>query len=356
MADHAGRETGSVEQELYDDASRFTFLQAVRLMEDIELRKGRGRKPPGESVHTEQELVFFRHEVRLDLPSSDVESLERLDGEGQPTMRVNVLGLAGGLGPLPHAVTETILRQLRGGQRAFADFLDIFNHRLISLLHRARKKYRPSLDPHGPHEGRVSRVLYALLGLGTPYLRGRVLGEAQPRTGEGRADRPLLAYSGLFAERYRSPAGLERIIDDCFGVKSAIVPFLGAWAEVEENDRTAIGVKLGRNNRLGHGTLVGGRIWDQAARFEVRLGPLSLEQFRSFLPGAADAYRSLVSLIRFYAHEELGFQLRLVLRKEAIPRLHLKREGAAHLGHTTWLTTGRPSAKDDDQVRLAGTA
>jgi type VI secretion system protein ImpH len=374
MADHARRQSRSVEEQLFEDASRFTFLQAVRLMEDIALGKGlNNHRFPGEAVHHEQELLFFRHNVRLDIPSSDVESLRagRRGGDGRhdepPTMLVNVLGLAGVLGPLPQTVTETILHELRRGDRAFddlpvssfSDFLDIFNHRLISLLYRARKKYRPALDPRGPHEGRVSRVLYSILGLGTPHLKGRLLGETslnrpfgQPSAG----DRLLLPYTGLFAERYRSPIGLERILADAFGTPATVTPFVGAWETIEDSDRTAIGTRLGRNQRLGHAALAGRRIWNQAARFEVSLGPLKLEQFRSFLPVAENAYRPLVSLIRFYAHEELGFSIRLILDRNEIPELELKRGGSAHLGQTTWLARRRPFAADDTQVRLTGSA
>jgi type VI secretion system protein ImpH len=347
VADHDGRKAGSIEQQLYEDGSRFTFLQAVRLLEEIELRDGgRGRcEPPGEAAHADRELLFFRHVVRLDVPPSDVETIERAPGE-PPRVSVNVLGVAGLLGPLPHAVTETILGQLRQGRRAFADFLDIFNHRLLSLLYRARKKYRPALDPKGPHDGRMARVLGALLGLGTPSLRGRVLAN-------GSADRPLLAYAGLFAEHGRSPVGLERILEDFFDVPAAVVPFVGAWDEIDDDDLTALGARLGRNNVLGRTALAGRRLWNQAARFEVRLGPLGLGRFRSFLPAATDAYAPLMSLVRFYAHDELGFRVRLVLRAADVPRLRLRAAGDAYLGQTTWLSR-RPPARDDEQVRLVG--
>jgi type VI secretion system protein ImpH len=366
MAGHDRREGRPVEELLYGDASRFTFLQAVRLMEDIAHREGPGRRcAPGEAAHEENELVLFRHRVRLDHPPSDVEALDAAC-DGQPAvMTVNVMGLAGVLGPLPYPVTEAILDRMRyrtdderdpRAHHGFADFLDIFNHRLISLLYRARKKYRPALDPNAPHDGRVARVLHALMGLGTPHLRGRVLGKQSRSRAAGppQTDRPLLAYAGLIADRYRSPAGLERILEDHFGVKAEIVPFIGAWEELEDDDRTAIGAKSGRNQRLGDGALLGGRVWNQAAHFEVRVGPLDFSRFRAFLPGTKDAFDPLVSLIRFYAHDQLGFSIRLVIAGEQIPKLRLSRHHGAYLGHTTWLRGRRPPPPVDDQVRLVG--
>jgi type VI secretion system protein ImpH len=371
VADHGRRQAGSVEDELYADASRFTFLQAVRLVEQIELRNGHG-KPVGETVHADQELLFFRHFVRLDNPDTDVESLDRAADDERPSMVTNVLGLAGVLGPLPHPVTEMVIDHLRHGPRhrpkhrpprEFAAFLDIFNHRLLSLLYRARKKYRPALDPSGPDDGRMSRVLYAFLGLGTPHLQGRVLKPA--------SDRPLLAYAGLFAERYRSPAGLERMVADHFDVTAKVKPFIGAWEEIDEDDFTRLGVE---NNVLGKSAFIGHRIWNQAARFEVRIGPLDFASFRSFIPEAKDAYAPLRSLIRFYAHDHLGlFDIRLILASGQMPQLTLSRRGGAYLGRDTWLrrlpqlalsraagahlgrdTWLRPPEREDDQVRLAG--
>lgn len=370
MADHGRRQAGSVEDELYGDASRFTFLQAVRLVEQMELRNG--RTPVGESVHADQELLFFRHFVRLDNPDSDVESLYRAADDEPPSMFTNVLGLAGILGPLPHPVTEMIIDHLRHGPRhpphhkpprEFADFLDIFNHRLLSLLYRARKKFRPALDPSGPHDGRMSRVLYAFLGLGTPHLQGRVLKPA--------SDRPLLAYAGLFAEGYRSPVGLERILGDYFDVPAKVKPFIGAWEEIDPGDFTLLGVK---NNVLGKTAFIGHRIWNQAARFEVRIGPLDFKRFRTFIPEVKDAYAPLRSLIRFYAHDHLGFfDIRLILAAGQMPELTLSRAAGAYLGRDTWLrrlpqlalsraadahlgrdTWLRPPLREDDQVRLAG--
>jgi type VI secretion system protein ImpH len=355
VADHHRPQARSVEDELYGDASRFTFLQAVRLVEEIELRKRPGRrKPPGEAAHAEDELLFFRHFVRLDMPATDVDSLERGAGSDPPTMTTNVLGLAGLFGPLPHTVTELVIDQLWHGERhpphhrpprELADFLDIFNHRLLSLLYRARKKFRPALDPDGPHKGRMARVLYAFLGLGSPRLQGRVLHRDH--------DRPLLGYAGLFAERYRSRAGLERVLEEHFAVPATVVPFIGAWDEIEPGDWTAIGATSGRNNALGSSAFIGRRVWNQAARFEVQLGPLDFRRVVSFLPSAHDAHAPLLSLIHFYAHEELGFDVRLIIEGAQIPKLKLSRGHGAYLGHTSWLSRHPPKC-DDDQVRLAG--
>jgi type VI secretion system protein ImpH len=456
MADHDRRQGRSLEALLYRDPARFSFLQAVRLLEDIAhyddaLRAGvagrttRTSRAPGETMHYEQELVFFRHKIRFDNPNTDVEALEPGVDQKPPRMTVNIMGLAGLFGPLPQTVTQLILDELRNGYRSFAEFLDIFNHRLISLLYRAHKKYRPALDSQSPHDGRMARVLYAIIGLGTPSLRGRVLrqppapdpviGAPNPANRDRRraqTDRAMLAYAGLLTDRYRSPVGLKRIVEDHFDVKAEIVPFIGAWETLDKDDITTIGARSGSNNRLGDSALLGARVWNQAARFEVRIGPLDFTRFLSFLPdrnGANiyvprisvnpangkrvenwpahlrtdaskltaltprtkykrkknyfiwcdespgrpatrylvdktgtpqylieqnDAFHPLVSLIRFYAREELGFSIRLVIARDQIPKLQIGRSYEAYLGHTTWLPSRKPLAGHDHQVRLVG--
>jgi len=343
MAGDGGRQSRSVEEQLFGDASRFSFLQAVRLLEQM---SAGGRALPGEGVSPGRELVLFRQAVRLDFPATDVEELAPRPSDDQPyQMTVNVLGLTGAQGPLPHHITEQILERKLSFDRGWRDFLDIFNHRLISLLYRARKKYRPALDARGPDGGRVSTVLFSLLGLGMRGLRQRM----------GVHDRTLLPYAGFLADQHRCVAGLERVIEHCFGVAAKVSPFQGRWHDLNEDDRTRIGV-TGRNQILGRGTVLGRRIWDQAASFEVRLGPMPLKRFRTFLPEGGAAFRSFVALVRFYVREELGFTVRLVLEspgeKNAVPELPLSRNGGFLLGRTAWLRR-RPNAALSRNAALA---
>ncbi|HWM89366.1 MAG TPA: type VI secretion system baseplate subunit TssG [Thermoanaerobaculia bacterium] len=337
MASYGWRESRSVEAGLFQEGHRFAFLQAVRLLESLYP----GKTPPGEGLDPRRELVRFRSKVRLDFPASDVEEVVAAV-DGQPAeMTVNILGLAGILGPLPPSVTELILDRNWSGDRALRDFLDLFNHRLVSLLYRARKKYRPALDPNAPDRGRVATVLHSLTGLGTPHLRGRM----------GVPDRSFLPYAGLLVDRARSTVGMVRLLEDCFGAPVDVTQFQGRWHNLEEPDVTKIG-KTGQNQVLGGGAVLGRRVWDQAAGFELRLGPMPFRQFRSFLPDG-DAFRPLAAATRFYVREELGFTVRLTVKKEEIPELRLGRKGEARLGWTSWLKT-KPFSEDDSQVSLTG--
>lgn len=337
MAAYGWRESRTVADGLWKEGHRFSFLQAVHLLETLYP----DRVKPAEGVDPRREVVRFKSEVRLDFPAGDVETI-RPPREGEPAeMRVNVLGLAGSMGPLPPAVVELIMERSFRKDGALAEFLDIFNHRLVSMLYRARKKYRPALDTKAPHGGRVATVLRALLGLGTPHLTGRM----------DVRDRSLLAYTGFFTESVRPSTGLQRLLEDCFDTTARIEMFRGRWERIEDDDVTRIG-DSGRNQVLGQTAVLGRRVWDQAASFEVHLGPLTLSQFLSFLPNGR-AFRPLVALVRFYTREELGFTFRLALGAAEVPELRLGAAYGAYLGWTTWLKT-KPMTRDDTQVRLVG--
>lgn len=341
MAGHGWGTTGSVARLLFAEGWRFELHQAVRLLE----RMARETVPVGEGTEPEREAVRFSSRVGFDFPASEVHEIALPAVSGDPArMTINVLGLAGVLGPLPAPFSEMLLERLSAKDPAFRDFLDIFNHRLVSLLHRAKKRVRPGLAWDRPDGEGFSRAAFALMGLGTEGTRGRMEVE----------DRVLLQYTGLLARRGRSAVALEVMLADYFGVDVQCRQFVGRWLVLDEEQRTALGSEwTGRHNALsglGSGAVLGARVWDQSAGFELALGPLTLGQFLDFLP-IGRGFRSLVQLVRFAVGEGLDFDVRLTLDAAQIPPCRLG--CGPRLGWSSWLTT-RPRAGHDSQVRLSG--
>lgn len=340
MAPGRGTPDRSLEDTLFEEAHRFDFYQAVRLLEVLYPRQ----VPPGEALEAARETVRFASTVGIDFPASDVEEARRPGAPGQPAaMRVNFMGLAGALGPLPAPYTDLILERVWKKDTALRDFLDIFNHRLVSFMYRARKKHRVALEPRSPDRGRMSHYLFSLLGLGLPPLRNRLPVR----------DRGLLAYAGLLAQQPRSMVGLETVLADYFRVPVRGVQMLGAWHRLDEHQTTAIGAR-GRNQRLGAGAVLGTRVWDQQTKFRLRLGPLAFAEFLDFLP-TGRAWRPLAGLTRFWAGEEFDFDVQLTLRAAQVPAARLSAADGPRLGWTSWLKTGE-FTHDDSQVILRGAA
>ncbi len=324
----------SVEEWLFSEAFRFDFFQAVRLLELIDSKCA----PVGEGSEPEKEPVRFSARVGFDFPAGEVHDLISSGDDSAPCMVTNFLGLAGVTGPLPAPFAELVLERTRQKDTGLRDFLDIFNHRLISLMYRARKAHRVTLSSQSPEKGPMADYLYAFMGLGISGLRNR-MGRQMP-------DRVLLPYAGLLSQQPRSVVGLKHILADHFQTSVEVEQFSGVWRNIEPDQWTSLGA-LGKNQVLGQSVVLGTRIWDQQGRFAIVVGPLSLEQYLDFLPEGS-AYIPLCELVRFYAGQEFEFRLRLKLRAAEIPELRL---GKAKLGWTSWLKT--QPVEHDSTVELS---
>ena len=321
MATYGWRKGTSVADGLFAEGHRFTFFQAMRILE----RLFPDRIPLAEDVEPDKEVVRLTSAVHSQFAAGDVETVSRSEGDGPPAhAKVHFMGLAGPNAPLPASFSELVYDRALRGDTGPRDFLDLFNHRLLSLFYRARKKYRPPLDHRPPHQGRVANTLFALLGLGGPALRHRLQVE----------DRSLLPTTGLFLGN-RSMIGLERLLGQHFGFPVEIEPFLGAWHRLEDHQRTRIGQR-GANHALGLETVLGSRVWEQRTAFEVRCGPLDLAQLLRVLP-VNRGYGELCDLVSFYVGDELDFRFRFSLRRDEIPALRLGRAGDARLGWSSRL-------------------
>ena len=314
----------SARDRLYTDASRFSFYQAVRILLIL-------KSDAAPQVHHDSVPVRFRSRMGLEFPGADIDRLlPAADDRSFPEMLVNFLGLAGAHGPLPSVYTEQLLLREKS---ALADFLDIFNHRLIVLLYRVHEMHHPALTPTSPDKGLAANHLYAFFGLGCDPT-------SATRDRHSLADRALLDYAGLLAHRPHSASGLQTLLSDYFQVEVVVEQFTGAWLNLSENQWTRLGTTQGQNQELGDGAILGKRVWEQHAGVTICLGPLDLNTFESFLPNGG-AHRALCDLCRFYLGQEWDFSFRLELRADQIPwpafsgaRLGVRRPA---LGRLAWL-------------------
>lgn len=324
----------SVEEWLLKEPWQFEFFQALKLLE----RLHPDRKLPGEATDPEREIAQFESRVTLEYPASEIQRITPPASPSGPfAIAVNLMGLAGQHGPLPLADTERILENVSRRDGAMRDFLDLFNHRLLSIMVRIHKAHHPSMTAQSPERGRTSFYLYSFFGLGVPALRNRL----------GVPDRSLLYYGGILSQHPRSASGLERLFSDYFRVGTQIRQLVGSWRELEPDQWSRLGLS-GQNQTLGSTALLGKRYWDQQGSFEVNLGPLPMKTFSDFLPNGT-AFKPLRALTKFYAGADSRFTFRLTLDAQEVPETRL--QGNSRLGWTSWLKT-KPFPKDDSQVIL----
>ncbi|MBK8174249.1 MAG: type VI secretion system baseplate subunit TssG [Rhodospirillales bacterium] len=330
-------------EHLNSEPQGFHILQALRLLE----RLHPGCVPIGSGGHPALEAVRFVSQIDMAFPASDIDSLEFARGASasagemtqsaapQTRMRVNFLGLAGAFGPLPSSISERTMATARAGNTATRDFLDIFNHRLVSLFCRLHRSRLVAMQPGLPAEGHTAAVLFAILGLGTAGLRQTLPPVRHSRMGG--AERSLLAPAGLLARRPASLHALERLAAHYLDLPVRGAPLQGRWLHLDPGQRTAIGYS-GRNRALGTQTVLGGRTWDQQAALRLDLGPMPLSRALEFLPRGS-ANRSLRALLGFAVGDSVDVELRLIVAKEEVEPVRLSHRQGARLGWTSWLGT-----------------
>ncbi len=328
----------TVQNELLEEAYRFEFFQAVRLLEKIYPEK----KPVGGGALPTEEIVRFRSRVAFDFPSSEIHEIiqatEETHGDDRLEMFENFMAMAGVSGVLPMHYTELVFSRVRYRDTAMWSFLDIFTHRTVSLFYRAWAKYR---IPIGYERGNddFTSYLFDIAGLGTPGLRGRM---ALP-------DESLLPYVGLISQKPHSVNAIQNILSDYFSIKARVLQFFGQWLPLSESEYTRVG---SANNVLGRSAIAGTQVWDQQSKFRLRLGPLTIKQFQAFLPNGS-AYHALRSIVVFIAGSEFDFDVQLNLQKEQVPATILTTRAMRKplLGWTSFLKT-LPAKADDEQLVL----
>jgi len=307
--------------ELADQAHRFGFFQAVRLLEAVRPdlpRVGTGLRLRDDPVRFAQapSLAFASATLARFLPGSR---------GAAPTLRVRFFGLFGPNGPLPLHLSEFVRERARRmpADRAPLRFLDMFHHRMLSLLYRAWAEARPTVNLHRAAEDPFSRWVGAIAGYGQASLRGR---DSVP-------DGARLAAAGLLGRSVRGADGLERLLADFFRVRVVVHQWQPHWMRLPAELRSRIGARSA-GAALGRGALLGSRAWDCQSCFRIEIGPLTIARYQRFLPGGT-SLRRLRDWVFGYIGHELSCELQLVLRGQDVPALRLG--GAAALGLSSWL-------------------
>jgi type VI secretion system protein ImpH len=357
----------SLEERLYQEGFAFDFFQAIRVLERLEPK----RRPIGLTGPPAAEVARLRAHLSLSFPPSALYDVERPTAvQAPPTMTVTFLGLTGPSGILPRHYTELLLRldrEAKGPEKhALRHWLDLFNHRLMSLFYRAWEKYRFYIPYERGEYARAepdafTQCLFSLIGMGEPALRGRlriaVRSEQDlhsPERIHARVDDlALLYYSGFLAHRPRCAVALEAMLLDYFQLPIGIEQFHGQWLGIDPADQT----QLGSVGQLGVNTVAGERVWDVQSKVRVRLGPLAYRDYESFLPdrlptSERKAFFLLSHLVRLYVGLDMDFDVQLVLRAAEVPACRLEVNGGLgpRLGWNTWLHCGSMPRDAEDTV------
>lgn len=334
------RAESAASSDLARDGSRFGFFQAVRLLHDLQPElPGIGRQGP-----PDREPVRLAGWLSLAFPSGDVARIARRDeaardADGAPVegpawrLESPLVGIYGTSSPLPDCYTEALLDQEEEGPER--GFLDLFQHRLLSLLYRTWARYRWEVGWRGPApalglDATTDRVA-RLVGLGPGALPP---GHRTPRL-------ELLSLVGLLAVEPRTAGALElllrRALPAC-GVE--VVPFVARWTPLPPQDLSRLG---GARCALGETTVCGERLLDRAGTFRVVVTCPDAATYLALFDDDGPL-ETLLELVRLFNPDLLDCELeqRLDAAATCEPRL-----GGAHvrLAWSSWLGRPAPEAR-----------
>lgn len=334
MAGTDGQTPDPLIAKLTEQPFAFDFYAAVRL-----LQRHFSQQPRiGYSLLPAEDPVRFAQSPSLEFASSTIEAVQQKDPSRPPVFYSRHFGLFGPNGPLPFCYTEYAReRILHHGDKTFAEFCNIFHHRLTSFFFRAWADSQKSVDFDRPTDQHWSHYVGALVGVGMDSLSGR---DTVP-------DRAKLYFAGRLVQQTRNAEGLEAIIQDFFNVHCEVQTFIGRWLNLPAGSECKLGDNA-ETGTLGATAIVGSRVWTCQIHFRLRMGPMKLAEYERLLPSGA-CFKRLRDWVRLYAGEQYSWDAQLVLLKEEVPKTFLGRFG--RLGWTIWLKT-KPFDHDAEDLIL----
>lgn len=278
----------------------------------------------GESRRSRQDPVRLGQEPELAFPPSTIARFTPPTGDRPARLSNRFFGLFGPHGPMPLHITKYVRERLRNFRDpTLAAFADMLTHRMMSLLYRAWTTGQPAVSFDRADDPLARRVA-AIAGYHGAHLHNR----------DDFPDLARLFYAGHLAQGTKNAEGLVSILSSFFKVPVHLQQFVGSWLELEPDDRWQLGAMAG----LGRSTSIGQKVWSRAAKFRLRVGPVSLRDYNRLLPGGESLER-FQAIVRSYVGDTLDWDINLILAGDEVPRASLG--GTTRLGHTSWIGTRR---------------
>lgn len=273
----------------------------------------------GYSVSPKQDCARFGQTALLHFHSSAFTGVKFEAKTANYKLKNSYWGMLGINGPLPNHLTEhAIERNFRLKDKTFTEFLDVFNHRFISLFYRAWADAEPTVSHDRQEHDTFKKRLNAFSGEGNVQ---------QDIFNQDRNVHQFL--SGLFSQKNRSAKVLSQILSEYLHLEVSIEEFQGQWYSLEPDEQT----QLGKNNfSLGVDSIAGTRTYQRSFNFAINIGPVSYSEYIRLLNNK-QRMQSIVELTQKAVGQEFEFSINFRLKAYQTKPSQL---GSAKLGINTW--------------------
>ncbi len=308
----------------------------------------------GEYSPLRDEPIRLSSSSKLAFPAKDIESITREPNTG--TSEINSVvsishsrwGLTGSVGALPYVYSELSNANARFQKSALKDFFNIFNHRALSLLYKAWKKYRFHIQKEKyENETRTESDNYTAL---LSAISG--LADSEQINLTGLSANALLSYTGLLARQVRSARGLSTLLSQHFLMNIQTEELVARWVDLDKEVLSQIsGTSAQANNKLGSTCILGSKTWLAQPFFRVLVTSPTEKEFASLIPSGS-LLQSLQLLTQLYVGVEFAFDIEIRIPATTLPpsRLGGRNQLKPILGWNTLI--GQPRNDQTLKIRI----
>lgn len=303
----------------------------------IQARKGAHQGNVGTDALPRRESIRFKVPQHLGFPGEALETIVKPKNCNQPyELEVNLLALTGASGVMPRHFSDRVIERSKQKDDGLRDFLDIFNHRLISLYHRAWEKYRFPLQYHQKliaGSDPISQTLHSIVG--------------------SRKDLQVM-FGGLFSNEVRSAQALKQMLSVLSGCEIAITENIGRWIRLAPSEQTRVACRAnpeGQHAQLGMGALIGSKTWDVGSVVEIAIVADSPEAVFKMMPNS-ELVGAMLQLAEAYLPGHIKTRWVLIAKHRDMPMCKLGQE-VVGLGQGSALAVSHRLMQTTTQTQIA---
>jgi len=314
------------------DIKHYHFFAVMHLLESVSGARF------GESKAASEDPLYLGQNPHITFAPSMLDGIRKSPQTSHQWLDVNFFGLLGPNGPMPLAMSEDITRLKSKKKQQISDFLNIFHHRLLSLLYRAWANKEPAIQRDTSTHRRTNnyeRYIGSLAGYGLPALRKR---DTMPDYGK-------FGHVAYLAGQSKHKQGLESMLYQLFNVPAKIEEFIGEWLSIGKEHQCQLR-ESHYAKQLGINATLGKNSWQCQYKFKVLLGPMHYDDYLHFLPNQPKI-KTVNTVIKNYVGLEFDWEITLLLIKSSIPCTTLGQSGL--LGWTAWSTSSPQQSRHHDE-------
>ena len=290
----------------------------------------------GKAVRPTQENVRFGQTPYLHFPPTEVAEIRPGNGSAEALIMTYFFGLLGVNGPMPLEFTDYVFQRSHNYyDQTWRRFLDIINHRFLTLFYRAWAENEQAVSFDRADDDKITDIIRALAGTPSDMLpANRIF--------------PYLTanYASHFGRCIKNHSSLQEILRNVMKVDLKVRDFVVSSYNIPKNVRCRLGNRetsvLGKNIQLG-------RSYMSATReFEIEVGPVVFAESNKWMPGTK-GFELINRIVTAYLDRPLEYSLTFIVIGKTVPQVVFgKEDKGVRLGQGFFL--GHP--KDDENIKI----